>query len=388
MMHLLTILAVVTAQATGLSPSEAGPSRADFTVKPAATGRQLVRLSLSLARGILRQAEHLVITSRGQKVAAAVRVLTWHSSAEHEPRAARRAMVTFPWTFSGYEPVFFRAETTPGAAPLTPRLEAPHEEQVEPRVWDELYETGPPLDLAGQPDLASLLNYHDDAIVRSAARGDDWGNVTQYTDGKDAGLPFGMNWLNHCAAIFEEACRSGDRRRRQAAVNWCDNFHGLSIWWGLERQGGTRYNNLLAMGRTPLDDDRHFMWRSNESVDFCTKGYRSFLLAYEETGDPRHREALAAQLAYARQFVHADRGEARNIGDVDDFVRLYRDTGDIRHRDEALRLFRELRTKLSAGDLFDQGGRPIKVAAAIPLRSPILTKPDRPLYCRRRPDWD
>jgi hypothetical protein len=102
------------------------------------------------------------------------------------------------------------------------------------------------------------------------------------------------------------------------------------------------------------------MWRSNDSVDFCTKGYSSFLLAYEQTGDPRHREALEAQVAYASRYVHADRGESRNIGDADDFVRLYRATGENRHRDQALRLFRELRTKLSAGDLFSQGGQPIE----------------------------
>ena len=64
-------------------------------------------------------------------------------------------------------------------------------------------------------------------------------------------------------------------------MNWCDNFHDLSIWWGPDRTGGTRYNNIRAMNRKPIDDDRHFMWRSNSAVDFCTKGYCSFLLAYE-----------------------------------------------------------------------------------------------------------
>ena len=144
------------------------------------------------------------------------------------------------------------------------------------------------------------------------------------------------------------------------AVNWCDNFHDLSIWWGPDRGGGTRYNNLRAMNRTPPDDDRHFMWRSNTAVDFCTKGYCSFLLAYEQTGDPRMRKALDAQVDYASRYVHTDRGEARNIGDADDFMRLYRYTGERRHLDQALRLFRELRTKLSPGDLFSQGGQPIE----------------------------
>jgi hypothetical protein len=245
-------------------------------------------------------------------------------------------------------------------APLVATLESPHEEQVNWRLWDALYETGPPLDLAEQPDLAALLRYHHDAIVGSVARGDDWGNVTS-SAGRGAGNAFGMNRLNHCAAMFEEAWRTGDRRMREAAVNWCDNFHDLSVWWGPERTGGTRYNNVLAMNRTPLDNDRRFMWRSNDSVDFCTKGYSSFLLAYEQTGDPRMREALDAQVNYASRYVYCDRGQTRNIGDLDDFMRLYRYTGEQRYLDQALRLFRELRTKLSAGDLFSQGGQPIEL---------------------------
>ena len=101
------------------------------------------------------------------------------------------------------------------------------------------------------------------------------------------------------------------------------------------------------------------MWRSERSVNFCTKGYDAFWLAWEETGDPRMREALDAQVAYAAKFIHADTGECRNIGDVRDFIRLYRYTGERRYLDEALRLFRELRNKLSTGHLFDQGGKPL-----------------------------
>jgi hypothetical protein len=41
-------------------------------------------------------------------------------------------------------------------------------------------------------------------------------------------------------------------------------------------------------------------------------------------------------------------------------MRLYRYTGLPHYREQALRLFRELRTKLSAGDLFSQGGQPIE----------------------------
>jgi hypothetical protein len=196
--------------------------------------------------------------------------------------------------------------------------------------------------------LVAVMRYHHDAIVHSAARGDDWGNVTGYNHNRPSGPVHGMNRLNHCVPIFEEAWRTGDRRLRDTAVQWCDNFYDLSIWWGPGKTGGTRYNNVQAMGRQTLEDNNTFMWRSNSAVDFCTKGFSAFWLAYEETGDPRFREALEAQVRYAARYFHVDRGEMRNIGDVDDFVRLFRCTGESRYLDEALRLFRELRTKLSA----------------------------------------
>jgi hypothetical protein len=207
--------------------------------------------------------------------------------------------------------------------------------------------------------LAALLRYHRDAIVRCMAVGDDWGNVTAYADDSATGAAFGMNRLNHCPPIFEEGLRGDDRRLLDATVLWCDNMYDQSIWWGPNQTGGTRYNNLLAMGRTPPGNDRAYMWRSDSSVNFCTKGYDTFFLAYEQTGDPRMMTALEAQVRYAAEHVHADQGECRNIGDVRDFVRLYEYTGQKRYLDEALRLFRELRTKLSAGDLFSQGGKPI-----------------------------
>lgn len=78
-----------------------------------------------------------------------------------------------------------------------------------------------------------------------------------------------------------------------------------------------------------------------------------------KTCDPRMKEALDAQVAYAAEHLHVNRGECRNIGDVRDFIRLYRFTGEQHYLAEALRLFREFRPKLSSGHLFDQGGKPL-----------------------------
>jgi hypothetical protein len=243
----------------------------------------------------------------------------------------------------------------PGIAVPTATLSSPHRVEIDSRLWAMLY--GMPAAPQGLPhELESLLRYHRLAIARSAAQGDDLGNVTGFNDGQEHGGAFGMNRLNHGAAIFEDAWRSADARLRETAMQWCNNFHDLSIWWGDHERGGTRYNNIIAQNRTPPTTD--FMWRSDSSVNFCTKGYDCFWLAWEETGDPRMREALDAQLDYAARHLHAN-VECRNIGDVRDFVRLYEFTGQRRHLDEALRLFRELRAKLSTGHLFDQGGKPL-----------------------------
>ena len=243
-------------------------------------------------------------------------------------------------------------------APLNALFEPQQEVAVIAEGVDSIYGIGTAADLAQYPLLDRLRQYHHDAIVRAMRFGDDLGNVTGFYDEGEASV-FGMNRLNHCPPIFAEYYRTGDLRLRDVALDWCDTFYDLTIWWGTDRSGefgGTRYNNAVAAGRPEHKDDTSFMWRSNDAVNFCTKGYDSFFYAYEETGDPRMAVALNAQVEYAKTRVHTDQGECRNIGDVRDFVQLYRFTGERAYLDEALRLFRGLRTRLSPGDLFSQGG--------------------------------
>ena len=240
--------------------------------------------------------------------------------------------------------------------PRTAMLEPPHQVRVAAEAFDTLYGSGAALDLAPWAALQGTHQFHLDSIASCSLVGDDFGNVTSMPHGG----AYGMNRLNHCPSIFEEYYRSGDERLRAVAVQWCENYHDLSIWWGTadpSKFGGTRYNNISAHGERPPDPA--YMWRSNTAVHFCTKGIDSFLYAYEETGDPRMATALRWQTDYAAREVHADRGECRNIGDVGDWMRLYRFTGDPAHLESGLKLFRELRTKLSAGHLFSQGGQPI-----------------------------
>ena len=241
--------------------------------------------------------------------------------------------------------------------PWTSLLEPAHAVRIGTQSFDAIYHCGREMDLSAWKLLEEVRRYHLEAIASSSPKGDDFGNVT----GMPTSGVYGMNRLNHCPPIIEEYYRIGDERLRDVALHWCENYHDLTIWWGTTgttRFGGTRYNNASAHGDQPADPN--FMWRSNTSVTFCTKGCDTFFYAYEETGDPRMATALRWQMDYACDSVHCDQHECRNIGDVMDFLRMYRFTGERRYWDEAMRLFRELRTKLSDGDLFSQGGAPIE----------------------------
>ncbi|MHB0937903.1 MAG: alpha/beta hydrolase family protein [Armatimonadota bacterium] len=257
-----------------------------------------------------------------------------------------------PWQHSAwqrFEMVMAPAEL----ARLTPTLACPHAFSVDWRNWDALYGIGEPVELAGS------VACHHNLMLNCAKVGDDWGNIISYSEITREAGNYAMNRLNHCPPIFFEGWRTGDRRLTEAGVLWCENFHDLTIWWGPQYTGGTRYNWGPAVDHhIPEGDTSGFCWRSNRTVDFCTKGYDTFFLAYEETGDPRMLQALQAQVTLAGELVHADRGECRNIGDVRDFIRLYHYTGERWYLDHALRLFRELTSRLWPNGLFDQAGKP------------------------------
>lgn len=240
-----------------------------------------------------------------------------------------------------------------GSAPWTSLLEPAHDVRIAPDHFDAIYGSENPIDLG---DLDDLSRFHRDATVKSALDGDDAGNVTGYPAAFR-----GMNRLNHCPPIFVEYRRGGDTRLRETALRWCENFHDLGIWWGAsagDEFGGTRYNNISLIC-DEHKDDKSFMWRSNSVFDFCTKGFDSFFLAYEETGDPRFAAALRWQVNYVGKMVHVGVDCCRNVGIVADLVVLHRFTGDEGCLNKALRLFGELRTYLSDGDLFTESGKPI-----------------------------
>ncbi|HPO87090.1 MAG TPA: hypothetical protein PLN86_14700 [Candidatus Hydrogenedentes bacterium] len=253
--------------------------------------------------------------------------------------------------------VVIRPEDTPNLSQfLTPALTI----SIAPEYFARAYNLPKLPDLSAYPILDDITTATEKALADSVCLGDDYGNVTMYTAGAPASY-YGMNRLNHAPAMFENAWLELMPSWRDIAVLWCSNMYDLSLWWGNDEGfGGTRYNNVTAWGKPVPETDVPFLWRSDEASSFCTKGFVSFLYAYEETGDPRMAVALDAQVNYASHFIHADRGECRNIGDVTDFIELYRLTGVENFKEQALRLFREFRTKLSDDNLFDQSGKPIE----------------------------
>ncbi len=287
---------------------------------------------------------------------------------DHQPAAADAGTVTTYWRCRCGDRVPFQSSAWRRAAlavgpaghpPVNALLEPDLEISIRPEHYDAVYTMGLVPDLADHPLLDDALIFHWQAVTASALRGDDYGNVTSFQPGAPAPY-YGMNRLNHGPAIFHEAWRASGAALRQTAVLWCSNMHDLSLWWADAPDfGGTRYNAAVAAGEKEHEGDTSFLWRTNRASHFCTKGYDTFFYAYEETGDPRMLAALRAQVEYARTTIHTNTGECRNIGDAADFMRLYRCTGVPMYRDEALRLFRELTDKLSTGDLFDQGGKPL-----------------------------
>jgi hypothetical protein len=236
----------------------------------------------------------------------------------------------------------------PGLRPLSPTLQ----ETYVARIPGRTEETKLP------KPLQDALAYHRQAVPRMTAVGDDWGNVTGYSDASPHGGVFGMNRLNHCMSIFEDGRAVGSRELLDTGVAWCDNFYDQTIWWGPGQTGGTRYNNVSAQNKRPPDTS--YMWRSNDSVSFCTKGFAAFLLAYEQTGDPLMLEALHSQVVYCEKYVDAGPNYCRNVGIVRDYLDLYRMVGGRQYVDDALKLFRDLRPLLSTGGLFAEQGKPLE----------------------------
>lgn len=232
----------------------------------------------------------------------------------------------------------------PGAPDeLATAVDTPVVAKVGWQPFDAVYRTGPPLEVKN-PVLQQLAAKYVTTIQALPLQGDDWGSLG------------GLERYNHCQYLWEDYFRTGDPRLRRVAIEYSENYHNFSIYWGPNQDfyGGGRYP---ADARTqPWSGS--FRTRHNDAVTFCTKGYHSFWLAYEETGDPRFRYAAEEQARWSASHVHATVNYMRCIGQVTDFVKLYEYTGDPSYLNQAVRLWTEFQACQNPDLLFNEAGVP------------------------------
>ena len=223
------------------------------------------------------------------------------------------------------------------------------------QAYDAVYHTGPPLQVK-HPVLKRLDERYRDLVVKMSIDGDDWGNVTSYSELSNSAGIFSMLRYNHCQYVWEDYFRTGDPDLRRTALDWSENYRNFSIYWGPEAKyyGGGRYPHDQSKQPWPGT----YMVRFNNGVNFCTKGYHSFWLAYEESGDPRFKQAAQEQAKWSSTNVHANQGEMRNVGMVIDYVKLYEYTAEGFYLEQAVRLWDEFKEKQQPDLMFTQSGKP------------------------------
>lgn len=232
----------------------------------------------------------------------------------------------------------------PGSAEhLAAGIDAPLVAKVDWRLYDAVYGTGPALEVHS-PVLRALAEKYVTALERLELIGDDLGSLG------------GLERYNHCQYVWEDFFRTGDPRLRRVALEYSENYRDYSVYWGPKREyyGGGRYPPNAKTQPWPGS----FRTRQNDAVTFCTKGYHSFWLAYEETGDPRFREAAEAQAQWSADHVHATVNYTRCIGQVTDFVKLYEYTGKKEYLEQAVRLWGEFQACQNPDLLFNEAGVP------------------------------
>jgi len=211
------------------------------------------------------------------------------------------------------------------------------------RAFDAVYRTGPPLSV-GSPVLRRLVEQVVSALQGLALKGDDLGTLG------------GLERYNHCAYLWEDWYRTGDARLRRLALDYSENYHNLSVNWGPDPAcyGGSRYPPDARTQPWPGS----YRVRHNDAVTFCTKGFHGFWLAYEETGDPRFRDAAEQQARWSADHVHATVNYTRCIGVVTDFVKLFEYTGERPYLEQAERLWAEFQACQDPDLLFNERGVP------------------------------
>ncbi len=226
------------------------------------------------------------------------------------------------------------------------RCDSPIRTHADWTLYDAVYHTGAPLQ-AESPLLMRAADRYIEKMQEMSRNGDDWGTMSTSVR------------LNHCRYIWEDYFRSGDARLLDIARDWSENYRNFTVYWGHKEEcrGGGRRGSAWR-DRDTLGPGTFIVRFIDVVPGWLTKGFASFWLAYEETGDPRFREAAEAQAEFGADNITCLKNEMRSVGAVADYAKLYEYTGDQFHLQQAERLWEEFQQGQMDNLLFTQHGKP------------------------------
>ena len=277
---------------------------------------------------VARETENLVLQEgMWRKVEVVFQGGPPEKTVDHTPRSGSRRVVQ------------------PGPAErLAAAIDTPLVARVDWRLFDAVYRTGPPLEVYNSV-LKALVEKYVAALEHLSVNGDDLGSLG------------GLERFNNCQYIWEDYFRSGDSRLRRVALDYSENYNNFSIYWGPKQKyyGGGRYP--MDQWKLATVPPGGFHTRRNNANCICHKGYQSFWLAYEETGDPRFRYAAEQQAHWADLYVPVRVN--RCIGQVIDLVKLYEYSGKRSYLEIATRFWKNFDAEHSPELLYSEGSEPM-----------------------------
>ncbi len=241
---------------------------------------------------------------------------------------------------------------------LAARLDEPVFGHADWPLYDAVYGTGAPLEVR-HPVLQQCVEKMIFALGDMQMKGDDLGSMPwSWSPGRTRADYTSAVRLNHSLYIWEDWFRSGDRRFRQIAHDWCRNYHDLGMYWGPNPKfyGACRRGNLWR--DRPGHGPGTFNPRFANSPIYVHKGWSNFYLMFEETADPRYCEAACAAAEWSMANQHAGLSYTRTIGVVTDAVKMYEYTGERKHLDNAIRLWKTFQEVQDEDLLFTESGKP------------------------------
>lgn len=243
-------------------------------------------------------------------------------------------------------------------AGLAARLDAPVYGHAEWPAYDAVYRTGRPL-VVHEAALRDCIDKMRFALCDMQIKGDDLGSMPWSWSPQQASRDYtSAVRLNHALYVWEDWFRGGDPALRAVAHDWCRNYFDLGMYWGPDAKlyGACRRGN--AWRDRPGHGPGTFNPRFATSPIYVHKGWSNFWLMYEETGDPRYRDAAEAAAEWSIRNQHAGPGYTRTSGVIADAVKMYEYTGDRKHLDNAVRLWKTFQPTQGDDLLFTESGKP------------------------------